>query len=540
MRDFSIAAGLLSLAVWPGALPVLAQAPPVAVEPAELNRRNDLVGKVVSVEDRVLYYVPHAGRGYDELKLKRTDVVFRLPPPLRPRDTPSPAPVEVKGRLVRSGAEMACEVLALRLLPTDLERLDREVTALGTKDFEGRKQWADWAERRGNDFKDTALLRRSRALLAEALQIEADQKRGTVDAPAAWLSMAQDARKRGIPEPEPSALAHRAFRAKLAAASTGRDVKGVLAAIERFFPRASGDHGSGSGRLDRWQKAYSADPASTYRDRLLPAEVRKDFDRRLWADADQKLLEAQAAEDPHSAVALAARAETELPERPDLAQRLLTTGLESARQNLGVLRRDEVAAIAQAYQEKLHNPNAALELYRNWLKIRRDRLSDTDAEGPLGLAALYEELLQDKTTARDLLERAWKIDPSSKEVAEAFRTRGYRLVKDHWVEEMPTAASPAANSSGDEPPTPARPGSGLGLRGMSPEEVLLQIRTKPDRKVFSGTKGQLIEQWIFLVPNQRQVRLVNFRRTPADLQPRVISDYFLPRTAIRGEINPAN
>jgi tetratricopeptide (TPR) repeat protein len=383
------------------------------------------------------------------------------------------------------------------------------------------------------------LLRRSRALLAEAFQLEADKKRGTVDAPAAWLSMAEDARKREVPEPEPSALAHRALRAKLAGATSSREVKGVLGAIERFFPRAASDQRSGTVRLDRWQKAYAGEPASTYRDRVLPADVRKAFDRQLWADAAQKLLESQAAEDPHAALALAARAESELPERPELATRLLSAGLEAARKNLGALRKDEVIAIAQAYREKLHNPNSALELYRNWLKLRRDRLSDTDAEGPLGLAALYEELLQDKAAAKELLERAWKIDPSSKEVVEALRTRGFRLVKDRWVEETATAANPAGVTPADEGPKTSRPGAGLGLRGMSPEEVLQQIRTKPDRKVFSGTKGQLIEQWIFLVPNQRQVRLINFLRTPSDLQPRVISDYFLPRTAIRGEFKAA-
>jgi tetratricopeptide (TPR) repeat protein len=519
----------------------LAQTQPIAVEPAELERRGDLVGKVVSVDDRTLYYQPHQGRGYDELMLKRTKVVFRLPPRLRPKDSPGTPPVIVTGRLARNDGQLVCDVIDVQVLPPDLERLDREVTALGTRDFEGRKRWAAWAERRGNELKDRALLQRSRSLLAEAFQIEADQTRGTVDAPAAWLSLAEDARKQRISEPEPSALAHRALRAKLAAASRTGELKTVLASIEKFFPQASNDQASGRVRLERWQKAYETNPAATYRDRQLPGDVRKAFDRQLWADADQKLMEAQAAEDPRAAISLAKRSEAELPERPELAGRFLAMGLESARQNLGVLRRDEVTEMAQTYRDKLHNPKAALELYRSWLQVKRERLSTTDAEGPLGLAALYEELLQDKTAALELLQRAWKIDPNSKEVVEAFRTRGYRLVKDQWVEEgLATPGEAAGEPRPTDTPPARRPGSGRGLRGMTPEEVLQQVRSKPDHKAFSGTKGQLIEQWIFVIPNQRQVRLVNFRRTPADLQPRVVSDYFLPATAIRGELKPAH
>ena len=43
------------------------------------------------------------------------------------------------------------------------------------------------------------------------------------------------------------------------------------------------------------------------------------------------------------------------------------------------------------------------------------------------------------------------------------------------------------------------------------------MATKPDGKVISATKGQVIEQWIFLVPNQSQVRFVNFLHTPGEL-----------------------
>src|SRR5207248_6801390 len=52
------------------------QAEAVPVEPAELERRADLIGREVLVDDRVEYYVRRSGTEDDELQLKRTPVTF--------------------------------------------------------------------------------------------------------------------------------------------------------------------------------------------------------------------------------------------------------------------------------------------------------------------------------------------------------------------------------------------------------------------------------------------------------------------------------
>jgi len=536
MRTFviPILAGLLVPLLSPPGQPAMAQTEPVAVD-ADLDRRAELVGKIVVINDRVRFYQYHAGRGYDELYLKRTNVVFRLPARLRPEGSPRPMPVVVQGRLTRDQDQLVCDVVTLKVLPNDLDRLDQAISALPARDFENRKAWAAWAEARGKAFKENALIQRARSLEAEALRLESEQKRVTVDAPKEWLALAEEARRRNIAEPEPSALVHKALQAKLAAASKSDSVKEVIPLIERFFPEAARDRASGQIDLGRWNEAYANDPGAAYR--AAPADVRKALNRRLWADAVAKLLEVQAALDPRSAIELASRAETELPDRPQLATKLLNTGLDQARQNLGSLRLAEVKALAQAIREKLKDPQAALELDRNWLKIQRDRLSETDAEGPVALAALYEDLLQDRAAARELLERAWKIDPGSKEVAEAFRTRGYRRVKDQWVEAAPTTAAGETNSptaAGSRP----EPSSPQGLRGKTPDEVSQLMASKPEGKVISGTRGQIIEQWIFLVPNQSQVRYVNLLHIPGEILPRVVSDYFLPRNVLKGHLTP--
>ena len=186
----------------------------------------------------------------------------------------------------------------------------------------------------------------------------------------------------------------------------------------------------------------------------------------------------------------------------------------------------ELKTVVQTYRDKLHNPQTALELYRDWLKLRRERLSDTDAEGRLSLAALYEELLQDRGTAIDLLQKAWKIEPGSKEVAEAFRARGYRRVGDEWLASNPAAET--GDPAGSEASQAARLAldSSSSLRGKTPEEVTQKLGAKPNHKVYSGTKGQLIEQWIY--NENKKDHFISFLLTPGDLKPRVICDYFLP------------
>ena len=72
-------------------LVTLAAAPgPTHVEPSELAGRADLVGREVIVDDRVAYFQFHKGQGFDELVLKRTPVVFRIPPRSARSNLPGP------------------------------------------------------------------------------------------------------------------------------------------------------------------------------------------------------------------------------------------------------------------------------------------------------------------------------------------------------------------------------------------------------------------------------------------------------------------
>ncbi len=279
--------------------------------------------------------------------------------------------------------------------------------------------------------------------------------------------------------------------------------------------------------LARWEAAYDKDPAAAYR--MASSEARKALDRRLWADATERLLELQVADNMQSALRSAEQAATLLPERPTLANRLVDKAVHRARQDLGRLRRAEIKELAAVLRDRLAQPAEALAVLRDWLKIQRDRLSSTDAEGPLALAFLYEELLQDRVTAIELLRKAWSIDPTSKEIAEAFRTRGFRKVQNDWIEAAPKSTA----NAGDGSATPrATPGRSQGLRGLTADEVHQRLGVKPDRVSLIGTKGQLIEQWIYL--DSGHIRFVNLLRTPGEFQPRVVADYTLPPTSVKG------
>lgn len=507
-------------------MPLRAQTAAVQVEPADLERRADLIGRTVDVDDHVTYYVMRPGTEDDELQLKRTAVTFRVPRRLRPREAPRIGAVVVRGVLKREGDRLACEVTGIAVVANDRDRLEHGIAELSPKDSESRQAWAAWAERRARDFKDSALLKRAKEIEADALRIRADMKRLGVDAPKEWLAMAKDARTGHIPEPEPSALAHRAFRSELARATTAADLKSLLQEMEAFFPTARTDRAAANVNVAKWEKAYADDPAAAYR-RATP-EIRQAFDRRLWADATERLLERESGQDLRRALDASDQAAARLPERPEVAARLTQAGLEKARQNLANMRLDEVKAMAQVYRERLQQPEAALGLVRDWLKIKQNRLSDTDAEGPLGLAALYEELLQDRETAIELLKRAWKIDPNSKEIAEAFRLRGYRRENNEWVESVPQQRD--KNSE----PAAARPrgrASSQGLIGLTPEEVRNRIGGKPDRVNYVGSYGQMIEQWIYYL-DTKHARFVNLLRTPGEPKPQVVADYSLPLPSI--------
>src|SRR5262249_27144459 len=141
--------------------------------------------------------------------------------------------------------------------------------------------------------------------------------------------------------------------------------------------------------------------------------------------------------------------------------------------DLGSLKTTELKELTGVLRDKLRRPDDALTVMREWLDIRKNRLRDTDADSPLELAAHYEEMLGDTVTAVELLRKAWRIDPNSKEVAEAFKNRGYRKVGDEWIVAAPEQAGRAADGRPEA-------GRSRSLTGMTADEARQRMGGKPN------------------------------------------------------------
>ena len=318
----------------------------IAVEPSELARRSDLIGKKVAVDDHLENYINRTGNDPDELATSANEDHFPgSTRKLRPNDGTATG-VIARGVIRRDGARLVCDVSELKVMAGDLERVEAGVKGLSARDSETRKAWARWAEYRAKDFKNEALLRRARELEAEAFRIETEMKRLGVDAPQEWLAMAKDARRRRVPEPEPAALAHRALRAKLAGAADVPELEEVIQEIEKFFPKAATEPESARANVARWEELYAKNPATAYRE--APENARKAFDRRLWADANERLIDAQTTDDIPAALARAERATTLLPEKKELAAKLIDKAVGQARGRLGALRQSELKELCRS------------------------------------------------------------------------------------------------------------------------------------------------------------------------------------------------
>lgn len=530
-------------AVLPGLRAPAQETKAVSVEPTDLRKRPDLVGREVVVDDRVSRFQYHKETGFDQIFLTRApDVSFEVPPRLRPEHNPTVVAVKIRGVLRREGGRWWVDVNGFEPQPADLDRLNRAVAFLPKTDWKARKAWTGWAEQRAKAFQDAPLFKRAREVEADAIRAESDDRARAPGAAGHWLALADRARAQKVPEPEPSAQAHRGFRAALSGAESAEDLNALAGKIETFFPDApkvpaeSADPG-------RWEKPYLNAPADAYRS--APPEVRKALDHRLWADALQRALERRAAETPKAFSAVAEEAARRLPDRPGVAQRVLEKGLASAASEVGALRLTEVETLARLYRDALHQPARARELYLAWLNDQKDRrLSPRDAEGRIALAEQYENLLDDRATAVALLRQAWSLDPESREVTDAFRRRGFRKVKGEWVEGARAAATDAAPApAGPRPdpdpvavavapradaPSPPPSARSDSLRGSTPEEVRARMGGRPNRRLWVASQGQVVEQWIYFGPRLNQY--VNILHRKGDPQPRVISYYSLPRS----------
>ena len=490
---------------------------PDFVEPTDLVRRPELVGKDLVVDDRVRFFLESKrGQGYDELMLKRTEVPFRLPPRLKFSRSPSEPNARIMGTLKADEGRLVFEVLAIEMLPADLTRLDREIAKLRPEDFQAKRTWAFWAERRGKELNDPKLEARGVELEGEALWTEAS--RPEVDN----LALAAKSARRPVAESLRNALAHRGFLDRLARATTPVELDALAKQIEATLP-ASSDPKASAAADAASLGAYAKDPATTYRD--APETVRAALDRRLMADTLQQSLERQVEARPTDASRLADLARERLSDRPDFAEQLRRRGLAEAEARVASMRQSEVEDLARKFHDQ-GEEDRARRLFRSWLADRRkNRLSASDAEGRILLAGSYDKLLGDRATAAELLREALAIDPQSKTVVDVFLRMGFRKGDDGWYD--PNSTTPAATNTPERAPGPDKAAppaeAGESLKGLTRAQVRSRLGGKPDLIVRSASQGQSVEQWIY--KNGKGSQVVRFLFEPGTTEPRASAYY---------------
>jgi hypothetical protein len=505
---------VLSLITLPGAT-----ADPPIVEAVDLAKRADLIGKELIVDGRVSYFQVHDGI-FDEIALKKVATVFRLPAELRSRQSPDAAAVQVRGVLKKDPNGLIFDVSKMTLLPGDQERIRQGVVGLTSSDAEGRHAWAAWARRRGTEYQEPALIERAHSLDAEAILIEA--ARPGANRPDVSLKLARKARDLGVPEPDPSALAHRSFRFRLNETHSAPDLERLANDISSFLP-ASRSPAPIPTDLTDWDAPYTNDPAGAYR--KASDAVRAALDRRLLADALQRGFELRALEHPEDGLSLADRAREQLADRPGVAASIEASGLERMTddEHVKVMRSDEMENWVRRFEAR-NEPVRAKDLKRRWLGQQRLRLRPTDAEARVALAAQYDAMTGDRSTSIGLLREAWKIDPESKEIANTFRRFGFRKVGDDW-EEGGSSRTPTKRPDADSERTSTIDASADALQNLTRTEVKTKLG-EPTRIVRSASRGQLLEQWIYSGGGKR-IQYINFLFKPGMSQPLVHRSYSL-------------
>ncbi len=503
-----------------GASSAFAQADePVEVEPSQISKRPDLIGREILVDGRVRLFLPTAGKGFDEILLKGTetpngmDISFILPEGLRYPASPRGKSIRVRGVLRKDGDRWAVHVTAKPdLYLDDMKRIERGVSVLLPDDAESRSAWADWAKHRSRTYNDDALMATAEALHAEAIELEF--RKPTNRTAQGLITLAAKARAKGVAEPEPSALAHMAFRLRLASAKTAEDFDRLAADILAFLPRAKNrSYGDAGLALEE----YHRDPVTAYR--KAEDSTRSALDRRLYCDAIAESYRVRSASaDPKTLQDLSDEARSRIPDRPEVSNDLMRRSLDSGAESVTTLHKNEMLKLAQSLRIA-KQPERADRLIRTWLDDQKARqLSPTDATGRVDLAEDYLSLLKDKATAADLLREAVKIDETVRPTTDLrFQKMGFVRAGEDWKD--PNAPAAVASSSGSDPSPPNKDDP---LIGLTPAEVKAQLG-EPKRVSRVATQGRISLQWAY--DGMRGTTYIDFLQRAGDAQPAVIGRY---------------
>ena len=442
------------------------------------------------------------------LQLRHCDVMFVGDPVGRVQKA---GPVEMTGHLQRDPASRKIEfvVESLRPQPTDLERIEtqtrqwKEQPAPPKGKGQPADRWnelADWAEARGQFYKDNELLAKAKDLRYHALELEAQEV--PADDSRALLEMADRATQKDAPRAFVQGLNHRGcvleYR-RLKKTATAAELDAFLELARQRLPDCDKPLPSWDTTL---REKYLQNPDTVHES--ASATKRTTLYRLLYADVLLRSLLLRLKPDSSNVLEVATQIERLVPEEAEQARQLREDLLARRAQNVARLTRTELVALEMEYRNR-KQPAHAAKLVEDWLAHKREKLDPGDVDGAIDLANDYKTLLGKSEPGIQLLLETWNRVPGSPLLVERLEGAGLRLADGKWLTNQQFLNRPEGRFA-------RAIRAGRVEDGMSAEEARRALGA-PTSVARVVTSGVVTELWRY-APGDGTQRTVRLERLP--------------------------
>jgi hypothetical protein len=447
-------------------------------------------------------------------KCPRVNFQLKTELPVMSRKRPT---VELTGKLhlSKQKGEFTFEVLAVREVPTDLEKFYDMRRKLRQDAPEKWYELGEWAKARGKFYGDDQLLSRSEEAYRQGFDLE--RKTMARDDPEGLLSLVDKARNLQLSLALRGELAHEAFHLLCAKSN-----KLPPAELDKLAERMDGYLPDCKVAL----KFLPTDLMKSYQDRPLETYAaandanRLKIHRLLYMDLKLRAIVAGLAADGSNGFEIASQIDKEIHERQDLVESYRDRALAAQAADVENLSRSQMVDLADQYRARQKNKEAE-HLIETWLTLKLRALDADDTEGLLELTDEYRRLLRKHDFANRLLIDAWKRNPRASDITERLEKAGFHRDGNNWLSETeyinrPEGQIEKAIRAGRVEP------------GMSPSHVRRSLG-EPAAQARVVTAGQVTEVWRYEVSETIHL-MVRFVRRAGQAEMAVV-DVSSPRAA---------
>ncbi len=392
--------------------------------------------------------------------------------------------VEVVGRLVRRGGRLRFVVSRLKQLPSDIDHLRSETTALRERTPEAYYELGRWAWQRAAFYEDQELANKAietfvRGIRLERRELEHDDAQGLLDLAARLSEYHQ-------PDTLRQEYVHEAFHILWSASQKdGEPTPAKLA--ERIQETLEGADTALTDPASELRREYLDDPLGVY-EQAVDATTRHKLHRIFYSEVRLAMIEQSADPDGRDGYETAAKIGQWLPERSDLVESWRQKELTYRLANVEQAARRDVVELAELFRAR-EQPDRALDALTRWLANREQRLRRDGPGGLLQLADEYLALLQDQKRASELLMEAYELSPIKDEIAEKLNKLGFVHTEGRWINKADVRERPPS-----ELDTAVREGRiELGMNGRQVRQAI----GVPSSVTRIASRKQMYEIWVY-------------------------------------------